>query len=71
MYHVSQGEQPKETSVHMACIKPYFAPSAGFGLEFDTLDDLFLGTKTPFPDFENVTSQVRVGNLILIFSAIG
>ena len=29
IYRVSRGELPKETSVHLARIKPYFAPSAG------------------------------------------
>ena len=65
IYRVSKGEQPKETSVHLARIKPYFAPSARSTLEIDTLDDLFLGTKIPFPDFDNVTSQIRIGNLIV------
>ena len=64
-----KGEHPKERSVHLARIKPYFAPSAGPALGFNTLDDLFLGTKIPFPDFENVASQVRIRNRIV--NAIG
>ena len=36
---VSKGEQPEETSVRPACIKHYFAPSAGSAPNFDTLDD--------------------------------
>ena len=69
IYRVSRGEQPNETSVHLARIKPYFAPSAGTVRESDTIDDLFLGIKIPLPDFENITSQVRIGNLIV--DAIG
>ena len=69
IYRVSKGEQPKEAFVHLARIKTYFAPSAGSNLEIDTLDDLFLGTKIAFLDFENVTSQVRIGNLMI--NAIG
>ena len=65
IYRVSRGEQPKETSVHLARIKPYFAASAETARESDTLDDLFLGIKIPLPDFENITSQVRIGNLIV------
>ena len=58
IYRVSKGEQSKEMSVHLAYIKSYFAPFAGSDLEFDTLNDLFIGTKIYFPDFDNVTSQV-------------
>ena len=65
IYRVSKGEQPEETSIHLARIKPCFAPSVGSALEFDTIDDFFLGTKVPFPVFENTTSPVRIGNLIV------
>ena len=60
IYRVSRGEQPKETSVHLARIKPYVAPSSGTVREPDTLDDLFLGIKIPLPDFENTTFQIRI-----------
>ena len=65
IYRVSKGDQPKETSIHLARIKPCFTPSVGSALEFDTTDDLFLGTKIPFQVFENTTSPVRIGNLIV------
>ena len=52
-------------SAHLAPIKLFLAPSAESALEFDTLDDLFRGTKTPFLGFENVTSQVRIRNRIV------
>ena len=38
IYRVSRGEQPNATSVHLARIKPYFAPSAVTARESDTYD---------------------------------
>ena len=65
IYRVSKGEQPEQMSVHLARIKPSFAPSAGSALGFVTLDGFFLGTKIPLPGFDNVASQVRIGNIIV------
>ena len=65
IYSVSKGDQPEGTTIHLACIKPYYAPPAAPTSDFDALDDLFLGTKIPLPDFENVASQVRIGNFVV------
>ena len=57
---VSKGDKPEEMSVHLARIKRYYAPSTRSAPDFDALDDTFLGTKIPVPDFDNVQSQVVV-----------
>ena len=48
IYRVSTGNQPEETSAHLARIKPHHAPSVSSTSDFDSLDDLFLGIKIPF-----------------------
>ena len=65
MYRVSKGEKPEEMSVHLARIERYYAPSTRSAPDFDALDDIFLGTKIPVADFDNVQSQVRIKNLVV------
>ena len=65
IYRVSKGGKPEEMSVHLARIKRYYAPSTRSAPDFDALDDIFLGTKIPVPDFGNVQSQVRIKNLVV------
>ena len=65
IYRVSKGDKPEEMSVYLARIKRYYAPSTRSAPGFDALDDIFLGTKIPVPDFDNVQSQVRIKNIIV------
>ena len=65
IYRVSKGDKPEEMSVHLARIKRYYAPSTRSAPDFDALDGIFLGTKIPVPDFDNVQPQVRIKNLVI------
>ena len=68
IYSISKGEQPKETSVHLARIKPYCAQSAVPATGFDAL--YILVPKIPSRILINVASHARTGIGSLVVNAI-
>ena len=61
IYRVIKHGNPAEITVHRGRMKKYHVPLSSPAPDLDALNDLFLGTTLPVPDFEGSLSKVTIG----------
>ncbi len=66
VYRVKKQGDTKETSIHLAHLKKYYARDAPPSPDMDEIGHLFLGQRIPVPDLDRPElTQPRVGRYII------